>query len=297
MPGTARIRRTLLVGLLTAGCAATPARIPFAQALAEGADPRPVDPKASLPLAEALARFSQRTQGLRAETPRGAAMPEAYARAWGEALTAVEALVATPVADTSALDLARTRVVLETALESDIGHFGDVPPELGQRITLSLGSLLRRLGQVLERPRRVALTELVWPTSPVVVTSSWGDREHPIHGGLHFHAGVDLAGERAQPVHAAAPGTVVYSGWNGGYGKQVELQHDAHLVTRYTHLQSLLVAVGQVVKRGQVIALVGDTGVATGPHLHFEVRRDGEPLDPEAALPPPPPATRASVWR
>jgi murein DD-endopeptidase MepM/ murein hydrolase activator NlpD len=131
----------------------------------------------------------------------------------------------------------------------------------------------------------------------VVVTSSWGDRQHPIHGDVRFHAGVDLAGELAQPVRAAAAGTVVYSGWNGGHGKHVELQHDAHLSTGYSHLLSLLVSVGQVVKRGQVIALVGETGVATGPHLHFEVRRDGESLDPEATLPRPSAATAASVWR
>jgi murein DD-endopeptidase MepM/ murein hydrolase activator NlpD len=288
----------LLVPLLAAACATpAPPRLTFDRALADGA-PRPVeDPRASRPLAEALARFAERTAALRAGTPRGAPMPAAYVEAWGEVLGAAEALATASPEATSALDLARTRVVLETALESDIGQFGDLPEALGQRITLALQAVARRLPVVLHRPRRVGLGELRWPTWPVVVTSSWGDREHPIHGGLQFHSGVDLKAERAQPVYASAPGTVVFAGWNGGYGKHLELQHDAHLVTRYSHLQSVLVSPGQVVKRGELIALAGDTGLATGPHLHFEVRRDGAPLDPEVSLPPPPSLARVSAWR
>jgi len=291
--------RTLLLSLLLATACATPAppRLTLDQALAEGPKRPLEDPRASRPLAEALARFSEAATSVRAGVPRGAPMPAAHVQAWGEVLTQAELLAQAPAATTSALDLARARVVLETALEADIGQFGDVPEALGQRITATLARLAQRLGAVLNRPRRLSLAELRWPTWPVVVTSSWGDREHPIHGGLQFHCGVDLKAERAQPVYASAPGTVVYSGWNGGYGKHLELQHDAHLVTRYSHLQSLLVASGQVVKRGELIALAGDTGLATGPHLHFEVRRDGAPLDPEALLGPTPAGSHASVSR
>ncbi len=81
---------------------------------------------------------------------------------------------------------------------------------------------------------------------------------------------------------------MVFAGWNGGHGKQVELQHDEHWSTRYSHLSTLMVEPGHTVKRGEVIGLAGATGLATGPHLHFEVWRDGETLDPELALPPPP---------
>ena len=88
-------------------------------------------------------------------------------------------------------------------------------------------------------------------------------------------------------MRAAWDGVVVRSGWNGNYGKQIELQHDAHLATRYGHLLSLLVADGSRVKRGEVIALAGSTGLSTGVHLHFELLRDGIPLDPEGALPVP----------
>jgi murein DD-endopeptidase MepM/ murein hydrolase activator NlpD len=291
--------RTLLLLLLlvASACATSAPRVPFARALAEGAPRAPEALQASLPLAASLARFAERTAALRAAVPRGAPMPEAHAAAWGGMLGEVEVLLTAPPGAVSALDLARVRVVLEAAMEADIGHFGDLPEALGQRLTRASSLVGRRLGQALGRPARVALGDLRWPTVPVVVTSSWGDREHPIHGGTHFHAGVDLAGERAQAVYAAAPGTVVFAGWNGGHGKQVELQHDARLVTRYSHLQSVLVSPGQRVKRGQVIALVGETGLATGPHLHFEVRLDGEALDPEATLALPPAASHASVSR
>jgi murein DD-endopeptidase MepM/ murein hydrolase activator NlpD len=290
---------TFLSVLLAAACAGpSPARIPFARALAEGVPRQAEDLQASRPLAEALAGFAQRTAALRSGLARGGSMPPAYAAAWAEVLDQVDVLVASPPGQASALDLARTRVVLETTLESDIGLFGDLPEALGRRLTRSLTAVATRLGRLLERPaRRVTLADLRWPTSPVVVTSSWGDREHPLHGGVHFHAGVDLAADRAQPVYAAGPGTVVFSGWNGGHGKQVELQHDGHLVTRYSHLQSLLVSPGQVVRRGQLLALAGETGMVTGPHLHFEVRLDGEPLDPESTLAPPGPTTHASVSR
>ena len=81
---------------------------------------------------------------------------------------------------------------------------------------------------------------------------------------------------------------VIFSGWNGAHGKQVELQHDAHVSTRYSHLQTILVEAGQTVRQGDIIGLLGETGMVTGPHLHFELRLDGEAVDPEARLPRPP---------
>ncbi len=277
--------RLSIVLVLAAACA-TPApapRLTFDRALAEGA-PRPVeDPRASRPLAEALARFAERTAALRAQVPRGAPMSPAYAEAWGEMLAEAERLVAASPEATSALDLARTRVVLETALEGDLGQFGDLPEALGQRITRTLSALSRRLPVVLHRPHRVALAELGWPTWPVVVTSSWGDREHPIHGGLQFHAGVDLKAERAQPIYASAPGTVVFAGWNGGYGNVIEIEHTNGLITLYGHNKSFLIKAGDTVRRGQQIAWMGKTGLvygATGIHVHFEVRQKGVKKNP-----------------
>jgi murein DD-endopeptidase MepM/ murein hydrolase activator NlpD len=107
---------------------------------------------------------------------------------------------------------------------------------------------------------------------------------HPIAGDTRFHAGIDLEAPLEQPVRAAEVGTVVFSAWNGAHGKQIELQHDAHWATRYSHLDVLLVRPGTVVKKGQVIGLSGQTGLTTGPHVHFEIRRDGDALDPEVFL-------------
>ena len=88
----------------------------------------------------------------------------------------------------------------------------------------------------------------------------------------------------AQPVRAAFDGVVVFSAWNGAYGKQVEVQHDPRLTTRYSHLQTLLVGEGKHVKRGEIIGLAGSTGQSTGVHVHFELMRNGEPEDPEDAM-------------
>jgi murein DD-endopeptidase MepM/ murein hydrolase activator NlpD len=107
---------------------------------------------------------------------------------------------------------------------------------------------------------------------PGAVTSGFGWRIHPIFHVRKLHTGVDL--------HAAEAGTVVSAGWRGGYGKCVIIQHKGNLSTLYGHMSQILVSVGQTVKRGQVIGKVGSTGYATGPHLHFEVRVNGTPVDP-----------------
>jgi murein DD-endopeptidase MepM/ murein hydrolase activator NlpD len=117
---------------------------------------------------------------------------------------------------------------------------------------------------------------------------------HPLHGDYRFHAGVDLEAADTQPVEAAADGVVVWAGWNGAHGKQIELQHDAHLATRYSHLTSMFVEPGERVKRGTVIGLAGHTGAVTGPHLHFELRKDGVAVDPEVLMPSSMPASLVS---
>lgn len=95
-----------------------------------------------------------------------------------------------------------------------------------------------------------------------------------------LHAGVDIAAPTGTPIYAAKAGKVSYSGYRGGYGKLVEINHGDGLVTRYGHCSKLLVSSGKRVKKGQLIALVGNTGNSTGPHLHFEVRINGKPVDP-----------------
>lgn len=95
-----------------------------------------------------------------------------------------------------------------------------------------------------------------------------------------MHNGVDLAAAAGRVVSAAAGGFVVRAGWSGGYGLLVEVRHPGDLTTRYSHLSAVLCAPGDALEPGQPVGLVGRTGLATGPHLHFEVWRGGEPRDP-----------------
>jgi murein DD-endopeptidase MepM/ murein hydrolase activator NlpD len=116
------------------------------------------------------------------------------------------------------------------------------------------------------------------------ITSGFGYRVHPIFHVRKLHTGVDFDVDAGVPVKAAAAGTVVFAGWRGGYGKCVVIDHGGGLATLYAHQSTILVSVGQVVKRGEVIGKVGSTGYSTGPHLHFEVRVNGSPMDPKGYL-------------
>ncbi len=116
-------------------------------------------------------------------------------------------------------------------------------------------------------------------------SSGYGLRADPIHGGTVNHPGFDLAAATGTEVAAAARGTVVHAGPAGTYGNLVTLRHDNGFETRYAHLSEVDVKVGDVVEAGAELGKVGSTGYSTGPHLHFEVRRDGQPIDPAPLLP------------
>jgi len=120
----------------------------------------------------------------------------------------------------------------------------------------------------------------VWPVRSGYVSSGFGRRIHPILKKSHFHSGIDFAGKMGAPIFAAADGVVIYSGWRSGYGRTVEIRHQDSLVTRYAHNQKNLVKQGERVAKGQKIAKLGSSGRSTGPHVHFEVRRDGKAVDP-----------------
>ena len=120
---------------------------------------------------------------------------------------------------------------------------------------------------------------MIWPiTGPI--TSEFGWRSHPIFGGQRFHSGIDIGGDYGMPIHAAQSGVVSHAGWIDGYGNTVMIDHGGGIVTLYGHNESLAVNVGQHVNQGDVIAYCGSTGNSTGPHCHFEVRLDGEPVSP-----------------
>lgn len=112
------------------------------------------------------------------------------------------------------------------------------------------------------------------------VTSSFGNRRHPISGGWRLHAGVDMAASRGTPIYATGSGTVRYAGWRGGYGLLVVVDHGDGVETRYAHMSQLGTSVGRKVRQGDVLGRVGSTGRSTGNHLHYETRVNGVPVNP-----------------
>ena len=125
--------------------------------------------------------------------------------------------------------------------------------------------------------------QLGWPVSGEI-TSPYGYRVHPIYGTTIYHSGIDIGVDEGTPVHAADGGVVVWSGWMGGYGYAVVIDHGNGLSTLYGHNSELAVDEGQSVAKGQVISYAGSTGNSTGPHVHFEVRANGDPVDPMGYL-------------
>ncbi|MDQ1713846.1 MAG: hypothetical protein QOE45_3296 [Frankiaceae bacterium] len=147
----------------------------------------------------------------------------------------------------------------------------------------SLQAESRRLAELIRRTSRgtgrVGRGGLLWPT-PGPVTSGYGYRIHPIYGYRRFHAGIDIGAPTGQGIVAVRAGVVVSAGPRGTYGNLVVIDHGNGFATAYAHQSRVLVRAGQRVVAGQRIGLVGATGAATGPHLHFETRVNGEPVDP-----------------
>lgn len=162
-----------------------------------------------------------------------------------------------------------------------------------------LGDTLERLqAQLIDRERQMViletfitarqLTKLAVPSGTPLfesyISSEFGRRTDPFTGELAFHPGVDLAASEGALVHSVAPGVVTWAGERAGYGKLVEINHGNGYITRYGHNSRVLVHVGDKVKKGQNVSQVGSTGRSTGPHLHFEVIKNGQTVNPISYL-------------
>lgn len=166
----------------------------------------------------------------------------------------------------------------ETQLEQDSQAIGNL---IQQKIAAAKA---REAAQKAIGKRFTEGTGIFGFPSDAPISSPFGYRTHPVLGYRRLHAGMDFAGAYGSPIRAADRGTVIFAGWYGGYGNAVIISHGKGLTTLYGHCSQLFVSEGQTVTRGQQIAAVGSTGLSTGPHLHFEVRRDGTPTDPAAFL-------------
>jgi murein DD-endopeptidase MepM/ murein hydrolase activator NlpD len=165
---------------------------------------------------------------------------------------------------------------------------------LGRRaseIRVDIGALIRRANLLaasfdeandsLESHReRLAATPSILPTAGWLSSAFAGMRSHPILHISRPHRGIDVMAPMGTPIQSPANGTVVSAGWEAGYGNVIEIDHGYGIRTRFAHASKLLARKGQRVKRGELIAEVGNTGLATGPHLHYEVHVNGKPVDP-----------------
>jgi len=152
--------------------------------------------------------------------------------------------------------------------------------QLEQRVDLRESQLSALENVILARELHQEIHPEGRPVANGFISSYFGERADPFDGLEAFHKGVDFAGSPGSPVTAVAAGVVTWAGERTGYGKLIEINHGDGFTTRYAHNERTLVTVGQTVKRGESIALMGSTGRSTGPHVHFEVLRNGRQVNP-----------------
>lgn len=156
--------------------------------------------------------------------------------------------------------------------------------ELSRQVEIKGDRLNMLEAMLLQQSMQQSMLPDTSPMNSGYNSSSFGWRVDPFSGRKAFHEGLDFTAGIGTPIYAAAGGVVTVAEQMPDYGKIIKISHGSGLETRYAHASALLVNVGEVVKKGQLIAKVGSTGRSTGPHLHFEVRRDGAPLDPRKFL-------------
>jgi murein DD-endopeptidase MepM/ murein hydrolase activator NlpD len=289
-----------LAALLSA-CAAPTPKMSFADAgfrLGPDADEADAPPPVRNPVPEAVAtevsagppvdpvllRFAAEARARRGRNQEGSGFPADAVAAWRALLGDLDGYLARPLPQTPLLELVRTRFTVEAEWDYDLRRYGAPPPELAAALAARSGRLAvrqesaRALGLALVA--RSAPGRLQWPVEQAGISSPFGLRTDPIDGTRRLHRGLDLAAEKGRVVSAAAGGWVVRTGFAGGFGLMVEVRHPGDLTTRYSHLSAILCVPGDAVETGQPLGLVGQSGRSTGPHLHFEVWKDGLATDP-----------------
>ena len=301
---TRAVHALVTLGALSLGaCASPPAPVepyrpfqPYQLAAQPTRDDTPADKRTPagkdeppLRVDTALIRFAVDQRQARYTVKQGESMPASVRSSWSEVLGEVDKLLRQGARRTLPLDVIRARVALDAELDMDREHYFSLPDGLAAGVHARSQALDQRLSEIRKGGRTAspAMAHLAWPLQPVVITSLFGMRAAPFTGDDHDHQGVDLKAGVGQLVQAAAEGTVLRSGRMGGYGMHVEIDHGDGLVTTYSHLSTVLVTEGTHVPVHGPVGLAGSTGRSTGPHLHFEVWREGAAVDPLAELPDP----------
>jgi murein DD-endopeptidase MepM/ murein hydrolase activator NlpD len=218
-------------------------------------------------------------------------------------LNALALRLGTIQAQMTRLDAVGERLVGMVGLEDDEFVFGDAPKiddlYLGlngdsMSATQLLSETDRFAQQLVIQEQQLSLLEDILLSQGVTrnavpsllpvrkgwISSNFGSRIHPISGNRRMHQGIDIPGRHGTEILAAAPGVIIKSQYDRGYGNLIEIRHADGYVTKYAHNSKMLAETGQYVQKGEVIALMGSTGISTGTHLHFEVLKNGVPINP-----------------
>jgi murein DD-endopeptidase MepM/ murein hydrolase activator NlpD len=236
------------------------------------------------PIDATLVRFTADARARRARLAAARTFPDEVGAAWKALAAELDRYLARPLPQTPLIELIRVRITVEAEWDYDQRRWGAPQRDVAEAVAARTERFARRvetaraLGFALFK--RPPPAKLRWPVEQAGLSSLFGMRVHPLDGRRKMHHGIDLAASTGKVVSSAASGWVVRTGWAGGYGLLVEVRHPGDLTTRYSHLSAILCSPGDAVDIGQPLGLVGKTGLATGPHLHFEVWRGGEPSDP-----------------
>jgi len=248
----------------------------------------PQDAKAGETVSDSASAAAETIKKVSASVPEASALARMEARQ----LAFVEGL--TRLADRRAAQASAKLSSLGINPQAMLASLEDRGAQGGPLITLATGSngkidpRFQRLGLSLARmealERSVGGIPQVLPASLEFISSGFGYRADPFTGSGAFHAGLDFKGPIGAPIYAAAKGVVRFAGIKAGYGNCIEIDHGNGLITRYAHMSRFVARPGQPVSAGDMIGAIGSTGRSTGPHLHFEVRMNDQPLNPRPFL-------------